>query len=423
MLRIAPSLTGDMQINDLRVALFNFIMSKKLDEELLIRIEDLDKENFIEGKDKEILELLNLFSIDYTRVLYQSSNFKYYQKLAMQLMGQKKAFACFCSDEKLEELKQDAIKNNKPVVYDGFCEKLSDEAVLEVNAPFTVRIKRPNDNIKFDDLIKGTLDYSSDDVDSFVILTHDKNPTSNYACAIDDMLYDISFVIDTEDKISNTPKQIHIRNSLGYSKKIDYLHLPKIEVQDEISIKSLIEEGFLPAAIANYLVLLGNKTPKDIFTLEEAIEWFDTKNISKSSVVFDIEKLKMINKQHLESIDELRLSKLLGFADTDIGKLGKLFLETCSTLKQIKERIDLIFSKKERIDEFQEETTKIIDCLKKAPFINDYAEFEEYISNVTNLKGEALLKPLYYVFTGTNNGPKLNDIYPLVKNYIGEIIK
>ncbi|RXJ93929.1 glutamate--tRNA ligase [Malaciobacter molluscorum] len=423
MLRFAPSLTGDMNVNDLRVALFNFIVSKKLNEELLIRIEDIDKERFEEGKDKEVLELLNLFSIDYTRVLNQSSNFKYYQKLAMQLMGQKKAFACFCSDEKLEELKQDAIKNSKPIVYDGFCEKLSDEVVLEVNAAFTVRIKRPNDNIKFDDLIKGTLDYSSDDVDSFVILTHDKNPTSNYACAIDDMLYDISFVIDTEDKILNTPKQIHIRNSLGYSKKIDYLHLPKIELQEEISIKSLIEEGFLPAAIANYLVLLGNKTPKDIFTLEEAIEWFDIKNISLDNPAFDIEKLKIINKKHLILIDELRLSKLLGFADEDIGKLAKLFLEEVSTLKQIKEKIDSIFSKKLVIKGFEKEVSKIINCLQHSPYFENLNELQEFIKNNTGLNEESLSKPLYYVLTGLNNGPNLNDIYPLIKNYLGEIVR
>lgn len=95
MLRFAPSPTGDMHIGNLRVALFNFIMSKKLNEELLIRIEDTDKERNIEGKDKEILEILNLFSIDYARVVYQSGNLKYHQKLAMQLMSQKKDFCLF----------------------------------------------------------------------------------------------------------------------------------------------------------------------------------------------------------------------------------------------------------------------------------------------------------------------------------------
>lgn len=433
MLRFAPSPTGDMHIGNLRVALFNFIMSKKLNEELLIRIEDTDKERNIEGKDKEILEILNLFSIDYARVVYQSGNLKYHQKLAMQLMSQKKAFACFCSDEKLEELREDAKKEGKPFRYDGFCASLSDQAVLEVNAPFTVRIKKPDENIKFTDLLKGDFDYSPFDVDSFIILRHDKTPTYNYACAVDDMLYDISMIIRGEDHVSNTPKQIHIRNSLGYDKEIKHVHLPiilnaatgkKMSKRDnESSVKWLIEQGFLPVAIANYLVLLGNKTPSEIFTLEEAIEWFEISNISTSSAKFDIDKLRFINRKHLSMLDDLRLSKLLGFADEQIGKLGKLFLEEASTLKEIKEKLDLIFTKKQSCEGFEEETNKIMECLKNASFIEDFEELKKYITEQTSLKGKNLFKPLRYVLTGRENGPNLSDIYPFIKNYLGEIVK
>ncbi len=114
MLRFAQSPTKDMSIGDLRVAIFNHIVSKQLNEKLLIRIEDTDKEKTIEGKDKELLELLNLFSIGYEGVFHQSDNLKYHQKLTMQLMGQKNAFACFCSDAKIEELKEEVKKKNKP---------------------------------------------------------------------------------------------------------------------------------------------------------------------------------------------------------------------------------------------------------------------------------------------------------------------
>ncbi len=433
MLRFAPSPTGDMHIGNLRVALFNFIMSKKLNEELLIRIEDTDKERNIEGKDKEILEILNLFSIDYARVVYQSGNLKYHQKLAMQLISQKKAFTCFCSDEKLEKLRQEAKEDGKPFRYDGFCASLSDQAVLEVNAPFTVRIKKPNENIKFTDLLKGDFDYSPFDVDSFIILRHDKTPTYNYACAVDDMLYDISMIIRGEDHVSNTPKQIHIRNSLGYNKEIKHVHLPiilnaatgkKMSKRDnESSVKWLIEQGFLPVAIANYLVLLGNKTPNEIFTLEEAIEWFEISNISTSSAKFDIDKLRFINRKHLAMLDDLRLSKLLGFADEQIGKLGKLFLEEASTLKEIKEKLDLIFIKKQSCEGFEEESAKILECLKTAPYIEDFEELKKYITEQTSLKGKNLFKPLRYILTGRENGPNLSDIYPFIKNYMGEIVR
>lgn len=433
MLRFAPSPTGDMHIGNLRVAIFNYIVSKQLKEDLIIRIEDTDKERNIEGKDKEILEILNLFSIEYKTVFYQSDNLKYHQKMALQLMTQKKAFACFCSDEKLEELREESIKKGIPFRYDGFCENLSDEAVLNVNAPFTVRLKKPDHNIKFTDLLKGDFDYAPFDIDSFIILRQDKTPTYNYACSVDDMLMDISIVIRGEDHVSNTPKQIHIRDSLGYTKEIKYVHLPIIlnaqtgkkmsKRDDASSVKWLIEQGFLPSAIANYLVLMGNKTPSEIFTLEEAIEWFKIENISKSSAKFDIDKLRFINRKHIENLDDMRLSKILGFADIDIGKLGKLFLEEASTIKEIKEKIEPIFATKTTLEGFENEFKAIKECLQKAAYFDNYEDLKNYIVNETSLKGKNLFKPLRYILTGVENGPNLSDIYPLIKNYLGDIIK
>lgn len=412
-MRFASSPTRNMDIGDLRIAIFNYIISKQLNEDLTIRIEDYDKDKNIDGKDKEILEFLALFSIDYSRAVHQSDSLKYHQKIAMQLLTQKKAFSCFCGDEKLKELKN----------YDGFCETLSDETVLEVNAPFTVRIKKPNEKITFTDMINGDFTASVLDVDSFIILKHDKTPTYNYACAIDDMLMDISLVIRDIKHLSNTAKQIHIRNTLGYTKEIKYAHLPSISNASDNSLKLLIDEGFLPSAIANYLVSLGNVTPKEIFTLEEAINWFKIENISKSEVKFDIEKLKSINKKHLELIDDMRLSKILGFADLDIGKLGKIYLEEVSTIKELKNKINTIFTVKTTSKGLEEEILRIKECLQNAPFYDNFDELKKYIIKETQLKGDALVKPLKYILTGSLNAPDLSKIYPLIKNYLGEIIK
>ena len=427
MLRFAPSPTGDMNIGNLRVAIFNYIMSKQLNEDLIIRIEDTDVEKNIEGKDKEILEILNLFSIEYKSVMHQSDSLKYHQKMALQLMTQKKAYACFCSDSKLDELKEESIKDGKPFKYDGFCETLSDETVLNTNAPFTVRIKKPEHNIKFTDLLKGDFDYAPFDVDSFIILRQDKTPTYNYACAIDDMITDISTIIRSDKYLPDTAKQIYIRESLGYTKEIKYIHLPNIlnaqtNKEDITSVKWLIDEGFLPSAIANYLVLIGNKTPNEIFTLEEAISWFKIENVSKDSAKFDIDKLRFINKKHLETIDDMRLSKILGFADTDIGKLGKIFLEEASTIKEIKEKIDLIFASKTSYEGLEEEFLKLKNCLQKAPFFDNYEDLKSYIEKETSLK-EELTELLKYILTGTNSGTNISHIYPLIKNYLGEIVR
>ena len=433
MLRFAPSPIEDMNIGNLRVAIFNYIVSKQLNEDLVIRIEDIDIEKNIEGKDKEIIEILNLFSIEYKNIAHQSDSLKYHQKIALQLMSQKKAFACFCSDDKLNELKEEAQLEGKLFSYDGFCETLSDEAVLNTNAPFTVRIKKTDEDITFTDLLKGRIDSTPLEVDSFVILNQAKKPTYNYACAVDDMIMDISMVIRNENHISNTAKQIHVRNSLGYTKEIKYVHLPiilnaqtnkEMSNEDELnSVKYLIDEGFLPSAIANYLVLLGNETPSEIFTLEEAISWFKIENISKNAVKFDIDKLRFINKKHLETIDDMRLSKILGFADTDIGKLGKIFLEEVSTIKEMKEKIALIFSLKTTYKGFEEEFRKVKESLQKAPFFDNFEELKKYIEQETNLKDKNSFEPLRYILTGANNGPNISDIYVLVKNYLGEIVR
>ena len=414
MLRFAPSPTQDMNIGSLRIAIFNYIISKQLNEDLVIRIDDTNREKNIEGKDKEILEILNLFSIEYKNALHQSDSLKYHQKLAMQLMTQKKAFACFCSDGKLNELKEKAKTEGKKAEYDGFCETLSNETVLNTNAPFTVRIKKPEENI---------LNFTPDEIDSFIILNHDKTPTYNYACAIDDMLMNISTIIREENNILNTPKQIYIRNQFGYDKEIKYIYISSFLKEDNLSVKTLIDEGFLPSAIANYLVLLGNTTPNEIFTLEEAISWFDIEKLSKDSLKFDIEKLKEINKKHIEMLDEMRLSKILGFADDDIGRLGKLFLEEVNTIKEIKEKVDLVFIPKTNFKDFEEEFVKIKECLKNAPYFESYDDLVKYILEKTNVKEENLSKPLRYILTGRENGSDISKIYSLIKNYLGEIIK
>jgi len=433
LLRFAPSPTGDMHIGNLRVALFNFILSKQLNEDLIIRIEDTDKERNIKGKDKDILEILNLFSIDYKDVIYQSNNIKFHQQMAMQLVIQKKSFACFCSDERLELNREKAKDEGKPYRYDSYCETLPDSEIIDNEKPFTVRIKKPNKNIKFKDLLKGEFEYEPFDIDSFIILRKDKTPTYNFACAVDDMIHNISIIIRGEDHLSNTPKQIHIRESLGYTEKIDYVHLPiilnsatgkKMSKRDNASsVRWLIDEGFLPVAIANYLVLIGNNTPTEIFTLEDAIEWFSIDKLSRAQAKFDIDKLKFINRQHLKTLDEMRLSKILGYADNDIGKLAKIYLEEASTTKELKSKIDNIFAQKAAMDEFNEEFIKIKECLQQAPFIDDFNELKKYITEQTGLKGKNLFKPLRFVLTGAEHGPNLSDIYPLIKNYIGEIVK
>lgn len=423
MLRFAPSPTGDMHIGSLRVAIFNYIVSKQRDENLMIRIEDTDKEKNIEGKDEEILGILGLFGIEYSQVVYQSQNFRFHSAMALQLLHEVKAFNCFCSNEWLDKKREEAKKNNEDYRYDDACRDLPAELVIDNENPFTVRIKKSHEPIVVKDHINGEISFKPEDIDSFIIMTHDKIPTYNFSCAVDDMLSDISLIIRDEDHLSNTPKQELIRSSLGYDKKIEYAHLPMIENADESSVKWLLEEGYLPDAIANYLILLGNKTPKEIFDMSEAIEWFDIKNISKTPERFDIETLKHINKEHLKNLDAKELSRYVGFADEEIGKLARIYLEEVSTTKELKSKIASIFSQKNIPKEFGEDAKTMADAIKSAPYFDEYDDFREYIMKESGLDGDNFLNILRILLTGSENGPDIAKLYQYLKNYIGEIVK
>jgi len=287
MLRFAPSPTGDMHIEDLRAAIFNYIVAKQRDEKFIVRIEDGDKERNIEGKDTEILQILEKFALKHDSVFHQSEHLNIHQTLAIRLLEEGKAFVCTCTPEQLDAEREETKTNKTTYRYSGRCFEADKEQLKklkEEKTPFVIRIKKPDHDIIEHDVIKGKIAATPDEVDSFVILKADGTPTYNFACACDDMLSGVDFIIRSEEHLSNTPRQIHIKKQLGYEEETTYAHLPAIldiegRRDDTLSVKQLFEQGFIPDAIANYLILLGNKTPEEIFTLPEALEWFDLKNI------------------------------------------------------------------------------------------------------------------------------------------------
>ena len=433
MLRFAPSPIGDMHIGNLRVALFNYIVAKQRNEQFIIRIEDTDKARNIEGKDTEILQILEKFALPHDRVFHQSENLHIHQTLAIRLLEEGKAFVCTCTPEQLKADREEAKKNSVPYRYSGRCSYVGAEELAklkEEKVPFVIRIKTPDATITNHDLIKGNIVTAPGEVDSFVILRADSTPTYNFACACDDMFSGVSLIIREEEYLLDTPKQKHIKQLLGYEQETEYAHLPDIlntdgkkmsESDDASSLQWLFEQGFIPDAIANYLILLGNKAPTEIFTMPEALEWFKLENISKSAATFDIEKLRFINRKHLELMDDKQLSSLFGFADADIGKLAKIYLEEASTTTELESKIKPIFSPKDFDGEWGEQMRVIEKIIFEAPMINTFDEFKSYMMKESGLKGENFFEPLRLLLTGAKHGPELSDIYPLIKSYILEV--
>lgn len=430
MYRFAPSPTGDMHIGNLRAAIFNYICSLQDKSGFILRIEDTDKERNIEGKDAEILEILTKFGIKWDTLYYQSKNLKFHRELAAKLLMDKKAFLCFCSDEDIAKKKELAKEKNIAYRYDGTCEKLSDEEVLNCEKPSVIRMKKPNKTMSFIDEIKGEISFEPENIDSFVIMRTDKTPTYNFACAVDDMLEGVDFVIRGEDHISNTPKQDLIREYLGYTGKFRYAHLPIIlnehgtkmsKRENSSSVKWLLETGYMPEAIANYLIMLGNKTPYEIFSMNEAVEWFDIKKVSKSPAKFDIDKLSQINREHIKRANDERLAQLFEMP-IKFASLIRFYTQESSLIGEIKDKISHIYSPKNIQGEYENEMKILKDAILKLDYKDSFDEFKKALMSETSLKGKKFFMPLRLLITGKEHGPELSELYDFIKNDIKEII-
>ena len=425
MYRFAPSPTGDMHIGNLRAAIFNYICSLKDKSGFILRIEDTDTARNIEGKEEEIQEILHKFGIKWQTLYYQSKNLKFHREFAHKLLMDKKAFCCFCSSEILAQKKELAYR------YDGTCERLSDEQVLECEKPFVIRMKKPASTMKFKDAIKGEISFEPENIDSFVIMREDKTPTYNFACAIDDMLEGVTFVIRGEDHVSNTPKQEWIRECVGFSEKIQYAHLPiildnegkKMSKRDSSSsVKWLLECGYMPEAIANYLILLGNKTPCEIFTIEEAAQWFDITKISKNPAKFDITKLAQINREHIKRASDERLAQLFSL-EISRANLIRFYTQESSLIPEISAKISAIFSPKNISEEWRENAEILRNLILNESEIP--AEFNEFKSNLMKksaLKGKAFFMPLRLLLTNSEHGPELSELFPLIRDEIRAVV-
>ena len=334
---------------------------------------------------------------------------------------------CFCDDKKKKKKREEDLNNGVAYRYDGSCENLSDEEILNNPRPAALRLKAPKTTQKFTDKIKGEIVFEPENIDSFVLLRADKTPTYNFACAIDDMLEGVTMIIRGEDHVSNTPKQNLIREALGYTQEISYAHLPiilnmngrKMSKRDNSSsVSYLLDKGYMPEAIANYLILIGNKTPCEIFTIQEAASWFDISNISRSPAKFSEEKLAQINREHIKLASDDRLVEL-GFSSPD---LARFYTQESSLIPEIIAKIDAINSAKIIPPQWQKEADEIRKVILNIQIPHSFDELKIVISDETNLKGKSLFMPLRLLLTGAEHGPELKDLYPLIRSDIKEIV-
>jgi len=415
VLRFSASPSRDLHLGDLRIALINALVARQRGEGFILRITDRDPQALAEGEAHAIQPILEKF-VRHDQLLHQSESLHRYRQLAVSLVETGKAFVCTCTPETADD-------ETYPCT--GSCRNYTPEerALIDTGKrPYVIRIKRPAAPVVLDDVIAGTLTVNPDDIGDTILLRTDGIPTKVFANAVDDMLGDISLVIQDEAEHTHTAQEIHIRSQLGYTEAINYAHLPALKGELP-SIKTLFEEGFLPDAIVNYLLALGQTAPEKIFTFPDAITWFDLRHLSHTPTTYNPDALRKLNREHLLRMDDKALSGLYKFADADIGRLIKLYLDEAPTLRELDERIPPIFAPKPCDGEEAETMRTLASLIASAPPFAEYGAFEMYLSERTGLHGDPLLIPLRRILTGAKNGPALSDLYPFIRSYITEVAR
>ncbi len=373
--RFAPSPTGRMHVGNLRTALYEFLIAKHEGGDFILRIEDTDQERFVEGALDIIYRTLEKTGLvhdegpdkdggygPYVQSERQASGM--YLKYAKQLVEKGEAYYCFCTEERLQTLKQ-TIGDKEIIVYDKHCLSLSKEEIeenLKKGMPYVIRQNNPKEGTTtFVDDIYGEITVDNSELDDMILIKSDGYPTYNFANVIDDHLMNITHVVRGNEYISSSPKYQRLYEAFGWEPP-KYVHLPLITDENHkklskrcghSSFEDLIEQGFVAEAVVNYIALLG-WSPEDnteIMSLDELIKKFDYHHINKSPAVFDIVKLKWMNGEYIKAMDNEKFYEL---AMPYIKKVITKDLDLKKILDLVKTRIEILPDLEEQVDFFEE---------------------------------------------------------------------
>lgn len=320
--RFAPSPTGHLHVGGLRTALYNFLFARKYDGTFILRIEDTDRARYVESAVENLIDTLHWAGLEYDEgpgiggdfgPYVQSERTEIYRKYAAGLIEKEAAYRCFCSPERLEQMRHELERKKLTPKYDRLCLSLSEKEIqenLESGKPFVVRMKIPDaTSIRFSDIIRGDVEFSAEQIDDQVLLKSDGYPTYHLANVVDDHLMKISHVIRGEEWLSSTPKHVLLYQFFGWELP-KFAHLPLLlnpdrsklsKRQGDVAVEDYQKNGYLPEALVNFIALLGWNPGDDreIFNLEELEKEFSLEKVNKAGAIFNLEKLNWLNFQHL----------------------------------------------------------------------------------------------------------------------------
>ena len=464
--RFAPSPTGYVHVGNARTALFNWLFARHQGGAFVLRIEDTDAERSKPEYERQLMEDLRWFGLDWDEgpdtggpfgPYRQSERSEIYAQYAQKLIGQGDAYYCFCTAGQLEAERQEELKAGRQPRYSGRCRKLTAEEVLTRKAagePAALRLKIVESSFFWNDRVHGPTTISSEVIGDPVIVRSEGLPAYNYAVVIDDHLMEITHVIRGDDHISNTPRQLALYRALGWEPP-EFAHLSTILGSDRTrlskrhgatSMESFRAMGILPEALRNYLALLG-WSPADgkteILSPEELVKQFSLDHITKSPAVFDNDKLNWLNRHYMKECPPRRLAELAVPILQAAGRIGAepgpevwawiervldAVRKNISLMSELPEATRIIFEfdapRAMATPEFQEMLVSpaAVEVLKAfipkvlAESTLTYARFREITKAVqkeTGKKGKDLYHPIRMAVTGAASGPELEKLIPI----------
>lgn len=378
--RFAPSPTGFLHVGGARTAIFNWLFARKYGGRFLLRIEDTDVARSGDEMVEAIFNGLKWLGLEWDeQPIFQSSRFHIYKQYAERLLLEQKAYKCFCSPERLQTARARAREAGQTFKYDRTCLQLSPEAIAEkeqAGTQFVIRFKVNPGQTEFEDKVFGRIQVDHSQLDDFVILRSGGIPTYHLAVVVDDKEMDMTHIIRGDDHLSNTPKHILLYQAFGWPLPI-YAHVPLILGPDgqrlskrhgATAVDEYKRAGYLPAAVLNFLSLLGwsSGDDRELFTRDQLIAEFDLTGISRKSAIFDEGKLEWMNGQYFQRLDD---AEFIEAVVPDLIGAGLVTEEFASERRDYLIKIAALLKTRIR------RTTEIVDLTRY--FFRDPEEYEE----------------------------------------------
>lgn len=455
--RFAPSPTGYLHIGGLRTALYNYLFAKNQKGKFILRIEDTDRNRYVEGAVDNLISTLNWAGLqadegpksggDYGPYL-QSERLDIYNEHIKKLIDNKKAYYCFCTQERLTELRKRQKEEGLQTKYDKHCLSLSKEEIdqkLNDNTPYVIRLNiEPNNEISFNDIIRGEVTFNTGIIDDQVLIKSDGFPTYHFANVVDDHLMKITHVIRGEEWISSTPKHVLLYDYFNWEKPL-FAHLPLLlnpdksklsKRQGDVAVEDYMGKGYLKGALINFIALLGWNAgdDKEFYTMDELINAFSLERVNKAGAIFNLEKLDWLNAEHLRNTpngeilimlkNEISKSKYSSFECTDeyLLLIIEAMKERVSFVKEYIEKCPYFFEPPTEYDEkvikkrWKEDSHDLLKIFSQRieqlvnPTKEDYERILKNFCEEKEIGLGKLIHPLRLALSGVGIGPGIFDL-------------